>query len=101
MNNKYFYNDSFLSSAEVDVNATGQDWMKYSEREKQRLVTLIYEHLGIDKEKYSVQKGIKALNIIFYTVSKRATGNSKNKDIGSFLKKKCVDVIRQMISKEK
>ncbi len=52
--------------------ATGVDWLEYSFKQKLALMTALFDFYKLDKERYSVEKGIESLDVNYYAAHKKA-----------------------------
>jgi len=57
---------------DVDLYATGYDWVQYPQEEKIALMAVMFDFYNLDKEVYSIEKGIKLLDVSYYQAEKLA-----------------------------
>ncbi|MFH1790712.1 MAG: hypothetical protein ABH885_01850 [Candidatus Omnitrophota bacterium] len=85
--------------ADVNINATGRDWVEFSDGDKKALVSAIYDSFSLDPARYPVLKGVEALDDYYYAVVDEAEGSLEGVDADFTLKQKCADILRSMVKK--
>ena len=89
---------AFARTGEVSLNATGYDWLGFSQDDKCTFTGLLYIVLGGAKNKYKAEDVIKMLNDFYYTAIKEAKADPLRVDEDYFLKIRCVDVISRQLN---
>lgn len=84
-----------MTFAEVNLDATGNDWVKYNSSDKEALVYITYEKSGIDPQKHSIRDGVKALDNYFSNIVKLAKERQIPEE--ALLKVRCSDTLRALI----
>ena len=77
----------------VDVEATGYDWLNYTDRQKQTLIYMIFDMLEVDMEVYGVEDGVKALNKFYYSLYKECVKAPEHVNLDEFFLIPCGGVI--------
>ena len=67
--------------AQVNVEATGYDWVEYSQPQKVELVDMLYAILKVDKNLNPVDGGVLALEGFYKIVYKQIEANPQYKDV--------------------
>jgi hypothetical protein len=83
-----------LAFAEVDLRATGYNWLSYSKSDKQALVVLMYDALKIN-EKARVENGVNILNGFYDQLEKKYANDSTEKD--KYLRTPCMNILVSII----
>jgi len=78
------------SFAEVSLNATGNEWINYSDVEKIVLMTSIFFRLEVDAKKYSIEKAVSRFDF-FYEMAEETEGRE------TFYKRPCWYVFKRMV----
>ena len=75
---------SITAFTEVHLYATGYDWIEYSKDEKAVLMAAMFYLYGLDRDEYSIEKGIELLDVSYYQARKLAKDNPDLNEDGYF-----------------
>jgi len=84
------------ASSKVDISATGEDWLSFTEEEKVTLMSTIFNILKVDRQ-HKAQDGINALDRFYSMRMFQSSPDSEKKDV---LQIPCIDIIKHFMTQE-
>ena len=92
----------FPSPSDVNLKATGYDWIEYTKDEKIALMKVLFEMYKLDEGVYSIEKAVKNLDVHYYAAHKEVQDNPKfnEDDLDNFYGVYCALAFGNIISDE-
>ena len=84
---------AFAKTQAASLNATGYEWLGYTQEDKHSFAHLLYVIHGVDKNKHTTGEIIKTLDDFYYGAINAAKKDPLRVNENDSLKIRCVDVI--------